>query len=65
MNYAMVEGGRKMKSIEKRKQALISQIQQLRREIDNLKWPEYRESQLRTCTGRSGYVGLDGFDCKR
>ena len=54
-----------MKSIEKRKQALISQIQQLRREIDNLKCPGYRESQLRTCTGRSGYVGLDGFDCKR
>ena len=53
-----------MKSIEKRKQALISQIQQLRREIDNLKCPGYRESQLRTCTGRSGYVDLDGFDCK-
>jgi len=54
-----------MKSIEKRKQVLISQIQQLRREIDNLKWPEYRESQLRTCTECSGYVGFDGFDCKR
>ena len=45
-----------MKSIEKRKLALISQIQQLRREFDNLKRPGYRQSSVNVGTGSDRHV---------
>jgi hypothetical protein len=54
-----------MKSTEQRKLTLISQIHQLKRELENLKRQDYTESQLRTCTEHSGYTGLGGFDCRR
>ena len=45
-----------MKSIEERKLALISQIQQLKAELDSLKQQDYREPQLGTDTGRMAYA---------
>lgn len=47
-----------MISIEERKLALIIQSYQLENELDNLKRQDYKESQLRTYTGRRAYLGL-------
>jgi len=41
-----------------RKLALIIQTHQLKEELDNLKQEVYKESQLRTYTGRRAYLGL-------
>ena len=61
-------GHRETKSIGERKLALFIQTNLLKRELDNLKRQDYRESQLRTYTGRKAYVGLidlvESFDNK-
>ena len=51
-----------MKSIEERKLALISQINQLKIELINMKFQDHMQSLLRACTGRGGYVGLGRSD---
>ncbi len=57
-----------MISAQERKLALIIQTHQLQEELDNLKREDYKESQLRTYTGRKAYVGLmdlvESFDKK-
>jgi len=53
-----------MESTDERRRALISQIQQLRRELDNLKRQDRRQSPLRTGADHSGCAGLDEFDSK-
>ena len=47
-----------MISIEERKLALFIQTNLLKRELDNLRREDYKESQLRTYTGRNAYAGL-------
>jgi type II secretory pathway component PulL len=46
-------------TLEERKINLLSQIEKLRREIDGLKWLEYRELALCNCTGSVRYLVLD------
>ena len=46
-------------TLEERKTNLLSQIEKLKREIDILKWPEYKELALCRGTGSGGYLGLD------
>jgi len=46
-------------TLEERKTNLLSQIEKLKREIDILKWPEYKELDLYGCTGSVRYLGLD------
>jgi hypothetical protein len=45
-----------MTTLEERKIKLLSQIDRLKREIDRLKWLEYREIALCSCTGSVGYI---------
>lgn len=47
-----------MISPEERKLAMVIQIQQLRRELDNLKRQGYRELQLDTYTARRAYAAF-------
>ena len=53
-----------MKSLEERKLVLVSQIHQLRRQLDNLKQQDYLAAQLSICKGRSGYLDLYRADSK-
>ena len=46
-------------TLEERKTNLLGQIEKLKREIDILKWPEYKELALCRRTGSVGYPGLD------
>ena len=46
-------------TLEERKTNLLSQIEKLKREIDILNWPEYKELALLRCTGNVRYPGLD------
>jgi len=46
-------------TFEERKTNLLSQIEKLKREIDVLKLPEYRELALCHRTGSVRYLGLD------
>ena len=46
-------------TLEERKINLLSQIEKLKREIDMLKWPEYKELDLLRCTGSVRCLGLD------
>jgi len=46
-------------TLEERKTNLLGQIEKLKREIDILKWPEYKELALCRRTGSVGYLGLD------
>jgi hypothetical protein len=46
-------------TLKERKTNLLSQIEKLKREIDILKWPEYKEQDLCRCTGSGRYLGLD------
>ena len=46
-------------TLEERKTNLLSQIEKLKREIDILKWPKYKELALNCCTGSVRYLGLD------
>ena len=48
-----------MTALEERKITLLSQIDKLKREIDGLKWLEYREIALCSCTGSVGYIVPD------
>jgi hypothetical protein len=48
-----------MTTLEQRKIALLIQIDRLKREIDRLKWLEYREIALYNCTGSVVYVVTD------
>lgn len=48
-----------MTNLEERKIALLSQIDRLKREIDGLKWLEYREIALCSCTGSVRYIVPD------
>jgi hypothetical protein len=45
--------------LEKRKLNLLDQIEKLRREIDGLKWLEYREISLYHCTFSVRYLFPD------
>ena len=46
-------------TLEERKTNLLSQIEKLKREIDILKWPEYKELALCCCMGSDRYLDLD------
>lgn len=46
-------------TLEERKTNLLSQIEKLKKEIDILKWPEYKELALSCCTGSVRYLDLD------
>ncbi|MFC1893292.1 hypothetical protein ACFLYR_04555 [Chloroflexota bacterium] len=46
-------------TLEARKTNLLSQIEKLKREVDTLSWPEYKEPALRRCTGSVKYISLD------
>ena len=46
-------------TLEARKTNLLSQIEKLKREVDILKWPEYKELALRRCAGSVKYISLD------
>ncbi len=46
-------------TLEERKTNLLSQIEKLKREIDTLKWPEYKELALCCYTSSDRYLGLD------
>jgi len=45
-------------NLEERKTNLLSQIGKLKREIDILKWPEYKELALCYRTGSVRYLSL-------
>ena len=46
-------------TLEARKTNLISQIEKLKREVEILKWPEYKELALHRCTDSVKYSSLD------
>ena len=46
-------------TLEERKINLLSQIEKLKREIDGLKWLEYKESASCRRTSSVRYLGLD------
>ena len=46
-------------TLEERKTNLLSQIEKLKREIDILKWPKYKELALCRRTGSDRYPGPD------
>ena len=46
-------------NLEKRKSNLLSQIGKLKREVEILKWPEYKELALLRCTGDARDLGLN------
>ena len=46
-------------TLKERKTNLLSQIEKLKREVNILKWPEYKEPALRRCTGSVKYISLD------
>jgi len=48
-------------TLEERKTSLLGQIEKLNREIDILKWPEYKELDLCRRTGSVKYLGLDSL----
>ena len=48
-----------MVNLEVRKTNLLSQIERLKREVDILEWPEYKELALRRYTGSVKYIDLD------
>lgn len=48
-------------NLEERKTNLLSQIRKLKREIDTLRWPEYKELALHRCTGNIRYLSLDSL----
>ena len=48
-----------MVTLEERKTHLISQIEKLKREVEILKWPEYKELALHRCTDSVKYSSLD------
>jgi len=48
-------------TLEERKTNLLSQIEKLKREIDILKWPQYKELALCRRTGSVRYLGLDSL----
>ena len=48
-----------MVTLEARKSNLLSQIWRLKREIEILKWPEYKELALLRCTGDTRDLGLN------
>jgi len=58
----MAEGGKKMKSIEERKIALISRIHQLKRELDSLKQPQYTRLSVNVGTGSDRHLRSDQYD---
>ena len=45
-------------TLEERKNNLLNQIEELKREIDILKWPEYEELAFLRCTCSVRYLGL-------
>lgn len=47
-----------MISMEERKLALFIQTHLLRKELENLKRYDYKESQLHTCSGQKAYIGF-------
>ena len=48
-----------MVTLEARKTNLISQIEKLKREVEILKWPEYKEPAVHCCTDSIIYSSLD------
>ena len=48
-------------TLEERKINLLSQIEKLKREIDGLKWLEYKELALYCYTGGVRYLGSDAL----
>jgi len=46
-------------TLEERKINLLSQIENLKGEIDILNWPEYKELTLLRCTGSVRYLDFD------
>ena len=48
-----------MVNLEARKTNLLSQIEKLKREVDILEWPEYKELALRRLTGSVKYISLE------
>ena len=48
-----------MVNLEARKTNLLSQIEKLKREVDILELPEYKELALRCCTGSVKYISVD------
>ncbi len=48
-----------METLEARKTNLLSQIEKLKREVEILNWPEYKELALRRFTGSVKYLSSD------
>ena len=48
-----------METLEERKTNLLSQIEKLKREVEILKWPEYKELAVHCCTDSVKYSSLD------
>ncbi len=48
-----------MVTLEARKANLISQVEKLKREVEILKWSEYKEAALHRCTDSVKYSSLD------
>lgn len=46
-------------NLEERKSNLLNQIGKLKREVDILKWPEYKELALLHCAGSIKFLSLD------
>ena len=46
-------------TLEERKTNLLSQIEKLKREIDILNWPKYKQLALCGCMGSDRYLDLD------
>ncbi|MFC2069207.1 hypothetical protein ACFLTP_09425 [Chloroflexota bacterium] len=46
-------------TLEERKTNLLSRIEKLKREVEKLNWPEYKELSLDRCTGSVKYSNLD------
>jgi len=46
-------------TLKERKTKLLSQIEELKREIETLKWAEYKALALGNCTGSVSYYSLD------
>jgi hypothetical protein len=48
-------------TLEERKTNLLRQIEKLKREVEVLNWPEYKELALLHCTGSVKYISLDSL----
>jgi hypothetical protein len=48
-----------MLTLEARKTNLLNQIEELKRKVEKLNWPDYKEMALHHCIGSTKYLSLD------